>query len=295
MQSKIRRSYLTEIPTHNWFTRAARAIFVEHRVPHVIDKHLNKALLSIGFKYKTIRIGDLRVKVRRCTADEAFVKNVIVDEEYFNHDYVPRKDDTIVDIGANIGCFTLAAASKTPNGKIISIEPFPANIELLKTNIKLNRLYNVHIVTAAITDKVGQIELHIGHDTGMHSLKFDTGRGAICVKGMRLEDIFTEYKIEWCNFLKIDCEGAEFDFLPTLPSHVWERIERIVMEFSVPIPDWNFQNPTKEQIALKQKYGEGLVDILERNKFRIGAYVDCANFRAGYIYATNLKSQLVDS
>ena len=76
---------------------------------------------------------------------------------------------------------------------------------------------------------------------------------------------------------------------------MWERIERIVMEFSVPIPDWNFQNPTKEQIALKQKYGEGLVDILERHKFRIDAYVDCANFRAGYIYATNLKSPLVDS
>jgi FkbM family methyltransferase len=184
----------------------------------------------------------------------------------------------------------LAAARRAPHGRIIAIEPFPANVELLQKNITQNKLTNVAILVAAVTDQSGTSQLYVGNDTGMHSLKFNVGRGSVEVPAVRLEEVFDQYQIRICNFLKIDCEGAEFDFLFAIDPSLWRRIERVAMEFSVPILDWMFHNPSDEQVALKLQYGDQLVQLFERNGFQIDAYIDCVGFRAGYIFARNSNS-----
>jgi FkbM family methyltransferase len=275
----------------SWWRRGARAIFVERRLPYAISHRLQSTLRNLGFTTRERTDKNETVTVRRCTADEAFFENVLVDEEYFKHGYFPRDTDTVVDIGANIGCFVLAASRYVKRGRLVAIEPFPSNLDLLRRNVERNNLGNVEIVDGAIGAQNGSQTLFVGSDTGMHSLLFDTGRGSVDVATETLSDLFGRLGIEHCNFLKIDCEGAEFEFLPTIDAAVWKRIDRVVMEFSVPIPEWNFENPTQEHIARKLTFGDQLVTLLENNGFVIDAYVDCVGFRAGYIFAENSARQ----
>lgn len=287
MRPQKRHPYLAAPPEHGWVIRAARAVLIERRMPGALARRMDMVLSRIGLRYRTKKFGEYRMTFRRRTADEAFIKNVLIDREYFPARYEPRPSDTIIDVGANIGCFTLVAGRRASHGRVIAIEPFPENVALLRRNLNQNRLANVDVLPAAVANQNGIVRLFVGSDTGMHSLKFDGGRGAIEVPSIRLEEVFERYRVQRCNFLKIDAEGAEFDFLPALAPSTWRRIERVAMEFSVPILDWRYDQPTDEQVGLKLHYGDQLVQLLQRYGFRIDAYIDCVGFRAGYIFATN--------
>jgi len=68
-----------------------------------------------------------------------------------------EKNDTVVDIGANIGVFAVYAASRTQN-TVYAFEPYLRNFEALQQNIRANRLNNVKPYRLAVSDKSG-IEL----------------------------------------------------------------------------------------------------------------------------------------
>lgn len=271
----------------HWYARALNAIFNEHRLPGSVAKKIDKILFATGFKTKTSKIFNFGITYRRGTSDEAFIKNVLINEEYFAHNFYPKQNDTIVDIGANIGCFTLAVSRYNQGGRIIAVEPFPSNFDLLQRNINQNRIENVVLIPAAISSRADSTTLFVGNDTGMHSLVFDRGKGSIKVPALRFDSILHLLPEGKCNFLKIDCEGAEFDFLPTITSCAWSRIDKLVMEFSAPIVDWNQSCPTQKHILLKRQYGDELIRLLESNNFAIDAYLDCVGFRAGFIFAHN--------
>src|SRR4030042_4007070 len=83
-----------------------------------------------------------------------------------------KEGDTVVDIGAHIGYYTLLAARIVGDtGKVYAFEPDPANHDVLVGNIKLNGFQNVVTVRKAISDKNGQIELYLNEkNTGGHSI-----------------------------------------------------------------------------------------------------------------------------
>ena len=69
--------------------------------------------------------------------------------------YLPiEKNDVVVDIGANIGVFTVYAATKTQS-TVYAIEPFPSNFVCLEQNIHINRLGNAIPLRFAVSDKSG--------------------------------------------------------------------------------------------------------------------------------------------
>jgi FkbM family methyltransferase len=280
-----------ERPKSSWVTRAVQAILIEKRMPYVLQTRVDRTLASIGLVQKTISVGGYFVTVRRCTVDSNFVQNVLVNQEYFRYAYTPNPRDTIIDIGANIGTFVLAAAAHATKGRIIAIEPIPDNLLLLRRNVTQNKLENIEIVSAAVGPANGCGKIYIAGDTGFHSMKFDRGRGFVEVAMVTLGDIFDRYQVDTCNFLNIDCEGAEFDFLPKVQPGIWERIQRIAMEFSAPVLDWLQGNPTDAQMKSKAEFGDMLVELLQRNGFRVDAYVDCVGFRAGYIFASSTRSK----
>ena len=85
-------------------------------MPYVLQTRVDRTLASIGLVQKTISVGGYFVTVRRCTVDTNFVQNVLVNQEYFRYAYTPNPRDTIIDIGANIGTFVLAAAAHAAEG-----------------------------------------------------------------------------------------------------------------------------------------------------------------------------------
>jgi len=132
---------------------------------------------------------------------------------------------TIVDLGANIGYYTLLAASRVgARGMVYAIEPFPDNFALLQRNIALNQ--HGAIVQAfqlAISDSIGTAPMYLGQADNLHTL-VDSGQGhgtaspTIRVQTLTL-DAFLVGKRP-IDFLRMDIEGGE--------CHVFDGMEEIL-------------------------------------------------------------------
>jgi FkbM family methyltransferase len=138
--------------------------------------------------------------------------------EYF----IPNEGDTVVDVGAHIGLYTLIAAKKVgPSGKVIAIEPDPENFKILKKNILLNRLMNVEALQCAVYSTKEKVKLFLpeieGGRTIFNTVMQDRARTStenfIEVEANTLDDILESINIREVNWIKIDVEGAELEVL----------------------------------------------------------------------------------
>src|SRR5207249_2412898 len=74
--------------------------------------------------------------------------------------------DTFIDVGANIGYYSLLAARRVgPTGSVVAIEPSPKTFRALEANLAQNRLKNVRTVNAAVSDRQATVPLYHGPDT----------------------------------------------------------------------------------------------------------------------------------
>ncbi len=118
-----------------------------------------------------------------------------------------------VDVGANIGTYTVPAAKLVGDaGKVVAIEPHPAIFRLLEKNISLNRLQNVLPVRTAIGETNGNI--CIAFDRCNAGQTHVTGEADLTSNGesvpiARLDDLLIERGITEIDYLKIDVEGYE--------------------------------------------------------------------------------------
>jgi FkbM family methyltransferase len=82
----------------------------------------------------------------------------VTERAFLNH--FLRPGDVFVDVGANIGLFTLIAASCVgPKGKVVAFEPTTVTYARLVENIRLNNLSNVSCVNLALSDRSGHLDL----------------------------------------------------------------------------------------------------------------------------------------
>lgn len=124
--------------------------------------------------------------------------------------------DVYIDVGANIGLHSIAAArAMSGQGKIFAFEPFEPTRKLLERNLWLNGFSSVSEVSHyALSDKAGSHKLHLGATSGHHSL-YELENPAFAPTTS--VDIFTitldEFlpKDQTAKLLKIDAEGAEID------------------------------------------------------------------------------------
>ena len=120
----------------------------------------------------------------------------------------------VVDIGANVGYFTLLSAEQVgPGGTVYAFEPEPDNYALLKKNIELNSYSNIRAIESAVSDECGSIQLFLSSmDNGSHSIYDAAARGVAGIKTVNTTtlDAFLEGK-GWpkVDLVKIDVEGAE--------------------------------------------------------------------------------------
>ncbi len=134
-------------------------------------------------------------------------------EPFFKDLFCPKIGEIVVDVGAHIGLYTLKAANLVgKTGKVISVEPDPRNYELLKENIKLNKLENVIPLNVALSDFCGQKLFYGCMDPSLSGLN-PSSESPICEP--TLTQIFTidallqRLNIKEINWLKIDVEGEE--------------------------------------------------------------------------------------
>lgn len=121
-----------------------------------------------------------------------------------------RPGDTVLDIGANVGFFTLLLSKLVgPSGHVIAFEPLPRNVLILKRHLELNAVTNVTVVTSALSDRNGPGFFSDGESHAMGSLS-DTG---IPITMVTLDSFLRDSTIQAPVVLKIDVEGAESQVL----------------------------------------------------------------------------------
>jgi len=117
-----------------------------------------------------------------------------------------------VDIGANIGYFSLLFASLSPQGAVHSFEPVPLNYHILSVNKLLNGFSNLTVNPEAVGDSEGNVDFVISEDSGFSSL-VDTGRKQVAQQTsvmMTTLDGYCDLRgIARVDVLKVDVEGAE--------------------------------------------------------------------------------------
>ncbi|MBI4707538.1 MAG: FkbM family methyltransferase [Candidatus Omnitrophica bacterium] len=121
-----------------------------------------------------------------------------------------EKGDTVLDIGANIGYYTLIFARLAgDSGCVFAFEPEPNNFKLLKKNIECNNYRNVTLEPLAVSDKSKRMRLCFNRNNQADNRLIDSSMpNSIDVGAISLDDYFKDYSGK-IDFVKIDAQGAE--------------------------------------------------------------------------------------
>jgi FkbM family methyltransferase len=139
-------------------------------------------------------------------------------------------DFSFIDLGANVGLYSLTAARRAGLGaKILAVEPHPVSAKRLLTNIALNG-FNIDVAQTAIADYDGVLELavdsnNIGASTVRTGRRVRGHRETIIVPVCTLHRLVERHGFQRIDAMKIDIEGAEeralLSFLATAPRNLW--------------------------------------------------------------------------
>ena len=137
------------------------------------------------------------------TDETIFLKSVFRDGEVF------------LDIGANLGWYSLVLGRNCPRSRIYAFEPIPATVEALEKNIRLNRLENVEPIGMGVFNMEDELNFLFAPDvSGATSLKLiGQSRGVAAIQNVVCKtttlDAFCASRNIVPSLLKIDVEGAE--------------------------------------------------------------------------------------
>jgi FkbM family methyltransferase len=163
-------------------------------------------------------------------------KESLFEEVYFKQlpeIILQRNNPVVIDIGANVGFFTISALFKLKNPRVISFEPMKRNFVQLQKNLE-KAGDRVTLVNKAVNDVPGELVLKFNSSLGITTSAslFDNqyGTDEEKVQATTLENVFSDYQLSTIDLLKLDCEGAEYNILYNTPAHLFKRINCIALE-----------------------------------------------------------------
>jgi FkbM family methyltransferase len=129
---------------------------------------------------------------------------------------------TILDIGANLGWFSLSARNFYPQAKIHAYEPNPRIIPYLEANTSHS---NINVFTSAVGRIAGQVSMEdTGNSNAAIARVSDDGR----IEQVSFETAVSRLGNE-VDLLKLDCEGGEWELFEA--GHAWRAIRELRMEY----------------------------------------------------------------
>jgi len=171
-----------------------------------------------------------KLKLRTKSTDVYAFTHVWLLQEYYRYGFEIKDNDVIIDVGAHIGLFALFSSQFCKNGRIYCFEPVKENFDLLKSNLELNDIENVIVANMAVSSSTGTVTIYLNEDEAGHSMHVPSQK-QIQVESFSLQDIFDSYKLEKCDFLKIDCEGEEYEIINSLPTSYFDKIKKMCIEY----------------------------------------------------------------
>jgi FkbM family methyltransferase len=162
--------------------------------------------------------------------------DIFVRQEYTNpHIPAIKPNDVVIDIGASIGMFSLYAASLSPSITVYAFEPAADTFAVLQKNIAANNLANVHCQECAVSSTTGELPFYMDSGSlGDSAIQEWIGKENVVASGrvvcISLDELFARFKIAHCDFLKVDCEGSEFDIFAAASAQTLRAIAAIALE-----------------------------------------------------------------
>jgi FkbM family methyltransferase len=138
----------------------------------------------------------------------------------------------IIDIGANIGVFSIYAALEGKNVKVYTFEPISKNYQLLLKNISNNNLSDrIKPFNLGIASKNEKRKFHL-ESSPLHSLvQKGENNFSASVDCISLNYVLVKNKISKVDLLKMNCEGGEYEILYSTPIDCFKKIFEIRMEY----------------------------------------------------------------
>jgi FkbM family methyltransferase len=132
--------------------------------------------------------------------------------------FTPKEGDTVIDIGAHIGLYTIPSSKQVgKTGKVVAIEADPDNFQLLKRNIALNNLTNVLPLNYAVFSTRTRMKLYEQSASAKYNslmlARAAESKNYVEVNADTLDNILKLNGVNQVNWIKIDVEGAEFEVL----------------------------------------------------------------------------------
>ena len=181
-------------------------------------------------------------------SDTEFVKKVI------------KKNDIVLDIGANIGYYSLIFAKLVgDSGKVFSFEPESENFKILKKNIEVNGYNNVILEQKIVSNADGKSTLYVSEKAGSHRIyKPDNYVESLEIESISMDSYIEKNNIKKINFIKIDVEGAELNVLQGIQK-ILDSNKHIIL----------FTEFSPNQIKSCGLKPVDMINFLTNNKFKI--------------------------
>jgi FkbM family methyltransferase len=193
------------------------------------------------------RIGDTTFRMLVSNDWEQFRVETLDTKEPETIDWILenfRPGDTLYDLGANIGLYSILAAAWNPGGTVVAVEPMPATFTRLCQNAALNALQNLRPYCVAVAERTGLGTLNFSslqegssmHSIGLSGATEQFGETVVFRSGIGMATLDDLARAAGApSLIKIDVDGGEDDVLAGAAGVLRDRTLRsVLVEFNWP-------------------------------------------------------------
>jgi FkbM family methyltransferase len=214
------RRFINNVKNHsNWFGYYTYKFFTSRKEPFTFNCRSGLRITVPSRMMQTYK---------ECFFDQTYLKG------FPNNVIQKNPPPTIIDVGANVGYFSLFMFSVNRAAKILAFEPMPMNYELLKKYRDENSNLNFTPVNKAVSQRNETITLNYdatdSYTTSAGIFNSEKETDTIKVPATTLAEIMDHHKLAKIDFLKLDCEGSEYSIVYNAPASVLEKISAVAIE-----------------------------------------------------------------
>jgi FkbM family methyltransferase len=152
-----------------------------------------------------------------------------------------KPDAVCLDVGANIGLYSLGLSSLAPDGRVYAFEPSPATFAHLESNLERNRATNVVAANLAVSDTTGTVTFHdfsffsagsFSSDDGSLLSSESYGSESFQAAATTVDQFVADQDLDRVDLVKIDVEGAELSVLEGAQKTLATHHPTTVLEFN---------------------------------------------------------------
>lgn len=193
-----------------------------------LESKINLPLAERDFEYKSSNGIKYYLNLKDHVMRQIFLRDIYEKNTIRHLVKLVKPGMTFIDVGANVGAYTLNIGRLLTEGKVFSFEPNPRAIKYLKKNIELNGLKNTQVLELGLSDREETAVLNTPSLTTASINKHTTSQETETIKLTTLDKFCKENSLDNIDLIKIDTEGHEMKCLKGA-SEIIEKNKKLIL------------------------------------------------------------------